>query len=164
MSDHARFEQLVLPHLGAAYNLARWLARDASDAEDIVQDACIRALKYIASLNRSDAKAWFLTIVRHEAVLNGGRCGLVQYIAGMPRRGGVRQSPVVAYAGEVAGIEGAHHDDCSAEDLDRRRSGGAKRGAVVQMQSPVVATRASDRAGLHWKPLFSKIMATPCPG
>ena len=65
MSDHARFEQLVLPHLGAAYNLARWLARDASDAEDIVQDACIRALKYIASLNRSEAKAWFLTIVRH---------------------------------------------------------------------------------------------------
>ena len=65
MSDHARFEQLVMPHLGAAYNLARWLARDASDAEDIVQDACIRALKYIASLNRSEAKAWFLTIVRH---------------------------------------------------------------------------------------------------
>ncbi|HJU22682.1 MAG TPA: sigma-70 family RNA polymerase sigma factor [Casimicrobiaceae bacterium] len=65
MSDHARFEQLVLPHLGAAYNLARWLARDAHDAEDVVQDACIRAMKYIGSLNRSDARAWFLTIVRN---------------------------------------------------------------------------------------------------
>ncbi|HLX27330.1 MAG TPA: sigma-70 family RNA polymerase sigma factor [Casimicrobiaceae bacterium] len=65
MSDHARFEELVLPHLGAAYNLARWLARDAHDAEDVVQDACIRAMKYIGSLNRSDARAWFLTIVRN---------------------------------------------------------------------------------------------------
>jgi RNA polymerase sigma-70 factor, ECF subfamily len=65
LSDHARFEKLVMPHLGAGYNLARWLARDVNDAEDIVQDACIRALKYIGSLNRSDARAWFLTIVRH---------------------------------------------------------------------------------------------------
>lgn len=54
-----------MPHLGAAYNLARWLARDAHDAEDVVQDACIRAMKYIGSLNRSDARAWFLTIVRN---------------------------------------------------------------------------------------------------
>jgi RNA polymerase sigma-70 factor (ECF subfamily) len=65
LSDHARFEQLVLPHLNAGYNLARWLARDAHDAEDVVQDACIRALKYIGTLSRSDARAWFLTIVRH---------------------------------------------------------------------------------------------------
>jgi RNA polymerase sigma-70 factor (ECF subfamily) len=65
LADHARFEELVMPHLGAGYNLARWLARDASDAEDIVQDACLRAMKYIGSLNRSDARAWFLTIVRN---------------------------------------------------------------------------------------------------
>jgi RNA polymerase sigma-70 factor (ECF subfamily) len=55
----------VLPHLNAGYNLARWLARDVNDAEDVVQDACIRALKYIGSLSGSDARAWFLTIVRH---------------------------------------------------------------------------------------------------
>jgi RNA polymerase sigma-70 factor (ECF subfamily) len=54
-----------MPHLNAGYNLARWLARDAHDAEDVVQDACIRALKYIGSLSRADARAWFLTIVRH---------------------------------------------------------------------------------------------------
>jgi RNA polymerase sigma-70 factor (ECF subfamily) len=65
LSDHARFEKLVMPHLGAGYNLARWLARDGHDAEDIVQDACMRALKYIDSLNRGEARAWFLTIVRH---------------------------------------------------------------------------------------------------
>ena len=65
MYDHTRFEELVLPHLDAAYNLARWLARDAHDAEDVVQDACIRALKYVGSLQGSDARAWFLTIVRN---------------------------------------------------------------------------------------------------
>ena len=65
LSDHTRFEELVLPHLNAAYNLARWLTRDVNDAEDVVQDACVRALKYVDSLNGGGARAWFLTIVRH---------------------------------------------------------------------------------------------------
>ena len=65
MSEHVRFEALVLPHLDAAYNLARWLTRNAHDAEDVVQDASMRALKYIRSLHGSDARAWFLTIVRN---------------------------------------------------------------------------------------------------
>ena len=65
MSDHTRFEELVLPHLNAAYNLARWLTHDVNDAEDVVQDACVRALKYVGSLNDGGARAWFLTIVRH---------------------------------------------------------------------------------------------------
>jgi len=61
----ARFEQLVLPQLDAGYNLARWLTRNATDAEDVVQEACERALKYFTAFRGSDAKAWFLTIVRH---------------------------------------------------------------------------------------------------
>ena len=65
MANHNDFEELVLPHLDAAYNLARWLARDVNDADDVVQDACVRALKYIGSLNEEGARAWFLTIVRH---------------------------------------------------------------------------------------------------
>ncbi|MFI4888119.1 MAG: sigma-70 family RNA polymerase sigma factor [Burkholderiales bacterium] len=65
MSDHTRFKELVLPHLDAAYNLARWLARDTHDAEDVVQDACVRALRYVGSLHGDDARAWFLTIVRN---------------------------------------------------------------------------------------------------
>ena len=63
--DRARFEQAVLPQLDAAYNLARWLTRNASDAEDVVQEACERALKYFGAFRGGDAKAWFLTIVRH---------------------------------------------------------------------------------------------------
>ena len=65
MSEHVRFEELVLPHLDAGYNLARWLTRDVHDAEDVVQDACVRALKYVGTLRDGAARAWFLTIVRH---------------------------------------------------------------------------------------------------
>jgi RNA polymerase sigma-70 factor (ECF subfamily) len=61
----SRFEQLVLPQLDAAYNLARWLTRNPSDAEDVVQDACERGLKYFGGFHGGDPKAWFLTIVRH---------------------------------------------------------------------------------------------------
>lgn len=64
MPGHADFERLVMVHLNAGYNLARWLARDAQDAEDVLQDACLRAMKYMASLQGEDGRAWFLTIVR----------------------------------------------------------------------------------------------------
>lgn len=60
-----RFEELVLPHLDAAYNLARWLVRNGSDAEDLVQDAYLRAWKGFAGFRGADARAWLLTIVRN---------------------------------------------------------------------------------------------------
>lgn len=65
LPEHADFERLVMIHLDAGYNLARWLAHDAQDAEDVVQDACLRAMTYIGSLRGEDGRAWFLTIVRH---------------------------------------------------------------------------------------------------
>src|SRR5205814_8541749 len=64
-ADALLFRQVVLPHLDAAYNLARWLTRDPDDAEDVVQDACVRALRYVGTLRSGGAKAWFLTIVRN---------------------------------------------------------------------------------------------------
>jgi len=63
--DRTRFEQAILPQLDAAYNLARWLTRNAQDAEDVVQEACMRALGYFGAFRGGDAKGWFLTIVRH---------------------------------------------------------------------------------------------------
>jgi RNA polymerase sigma-70 factor (ECF subfamily) len=60
-----RFETEVLPHLDAGYNLARWLTRDAHDAQDVCQEACLRALRYIDSLRAGQGRAWFLTVVRH---------------------------------------------------------------------------------------------------
>jgi RNA polymerase sigma factor (sigma-70 family) len=59
------FEQAILPHLDAAYNLARWLVRDPATAEDVVQDACLRALQYFSSFRGDDARAWLLQIVRN---------------------------------------------------------------------------------------------------
>jgi RNA polymerase sigma-70 factor (ECF subfamily) len=59
------FDQLVLPHLDAAYNLARWLTRNGHDAEDVVQEAFLRALKFFGGFHGSNARAWLLTIVRN---------------------------------------------------------------------------------------------------
>jgi len=61
----ARFEQAVLPHLDAAYNLARWLMRNDQDAEDMVQEACLRALKFFGGYRGMDSRAWLLAIVRN---------------------------------------------------------------------------------------------------
>jgi RNA polymerase sigma-70 factor (ECF subfamily) len=60
-----RFERQVLPHLDAAYRFARWLARSPDDAQDIVQDAMLRAYRGYDALRGSDAKSWLLTIVRN---------------------------------------------------------------------------------------------------
>jgi len=60
-----RFEQLVLPHLDAAYNLARWLARDDHRAQDVVQDAIVRALKFFGGFRGVNARPWLLAIVRN---------------------------------------------------------------------------------------------------
>ena len=57
----------LLPHLDSAYNLARWLVRNGVDAEDVVQEAYVRALQYAAGFRGGDARAWLLTIVRNTA-------------------------------------------------------------------------------------------------
>jgi RNA polymerase sigma factor (sigma-70 family) len=59
------FEEVVLPHLDAAFNYARWLTKSDADAEDVVQDAAVRALRFFSSLRNDDARAWLLTIVRN---------------------------------------------------------------------------------------------------
>ncbi len=64
-TDHARFESLVLPHLDAGFNLARWLLKNEASAEDVTQDAAIRALRYFDSFKGESAKPWFLGIVRN---------------------------------------------------------------------------------------------------
>lgn len=68
MSDErTRFANVVLPHLGDAYALARWIARNDSDAEDIVQEACLRAYRGIAGFGDVNARGWVLSIVRNTA-------------------------------------------------------------------------------------------------
>jgi RNA polymerase sigma factor (sigma-70 family) len=66
-NDHTRFRSVVLPHLDDAYGLALWLTRSRADAEDVVQEACLRAFRGIGNFSNGNARAWVLTIVRHTA-------------------------------------------------------------------------------------------------
>jgi RNA polymerase sigma-70 factor, ECF subfamily len=68
MCEHnqlSNFEQAVLPHLDAAYNLARWLTRNAQDAEDVAQEAYLRAFRFFPGFRGGEARAWLLKIVRN---------------------------------------------------------------------------------------------------
>ncbi len=60
-----RFEELVLPHLDAAYNLARWLTRNDQDAHDVVQESYLRAFRFFEGFHGDSARPWLLTIVRN---------------------------------------------------------------------------------------------------
>lgn len=63
----ASFEAMMLPHMDAAYNLARWLLRNEQDAQDVVQEAYLRAFRSFAGFRGSSGRAWLLTIVRNTA-------------------------------------------------------------------------------------------------
>jgi RNA polymerase sigma-70 factor (ECF subfamily) len=62
-----RFENTMMPHLDAAYNLARWLTGDPNDAEDVAQESSLRALRFMDSFRGGDPRAWLLRIVRNTA-------------------------------------------------------------------------------------------------
>jgi RNA polymerase sigma-70 factor (ECF subfamily) len=65
LATREAFDDVVLPHLQSAYNLARWLVRNNDDAQDIVQEASLRAFRHFDQFRGGDAHAWLLTIVRN---------------------------------------------------------------------------------------------------
>jgi DNA-directed RNA polymerase specialized sigma24 family protein len=69
------FEDTVLPHLDAAFNYVRWLTRNDADAEKVVQDACVRAMRFFSSLRADDARAWLFSIVRNTWYSRVSRAG-----------------------------------------------------------------------------------------
>jgi RNA polymerase sigma factor (sigma-70 family) len=79
-SDNELFARIVVPHLGEALTLARWLTGSRADAEDVVQEACIRALRAIEGYSGGSARSWVLAIVRNTArtwIANRARAKLV---------------------------------------------------------------------------------------
>ncbi len=80
--ERSTFDEVFLPHMPEAFRLARWLAGNASDAEDIVQEAAIRAFRGVKSFGAINARAWSLTIVRNTALswLTKNRPRTVTYI------------------------------------------------------------------------------------
>ena len=65
LAKRESFEQTVLPHLDAAYNLARWLTRNDQDAQDVTQETCLRAFRFFDGYHGGNMRAWLLTIVRN---------------------------------------------------------------------------------------------------
>jgi RNA polymerase sigma-70 factor (ECF subfamily) len=65
LDKRARFERVALPHLEAAYNLARWLTHNEHDAEDVVQEAYVRAFTFFDGFRGDDARSWLLAVVRN---------------------------------------------------------------------------------------------------
>jgi RNA polymerase sigma-70 factor (ECF subfamily) len=87
----SRFEALFLPHMDAAYNLARWLCGNSEDAEDVVQEAYTRAFRFFASFRDGEPRAWLLAIVRNT------------YYSEYRKR---RESPSVPFDEELHAIDG----------------------------------------------------------
>jgi len=97
-ADRQAFEAAILPHLDAAYNLARWLMRNAEDAEDVLQEAMVRALTYFDGFKGENSRGWLLQIVRNAAY------------ASMKLNQGARSVPIAAFAG---GDEAPAHAELS---------------------------------------------------
>jgi RNA polymerase sigma factor (sigma-70 family) len=80
-SPNRRFELLAMPHLDAAFNLARWLTGNPTDAEDVVQDAYLRAFRYFDAFRAGNFRVWLLTIVRNSFInwLKDNRSGRLMF-------------------------------------------------------------------------------------
>ena len=109
-SGEDSFERVVLPHLDAAYNLARWLMRDAEAAEDVLQEAMVRALTYFASFKGVNPRAWLLQIVRNTAY------------GSMALHRGVEMVPIIDDSGEAIAELVSADDDPEAALLRTRES------------------------------------------
>ena len=108
MTDRRRFEQQVLPHIDAAFNLARWLTRNDHDAEDVVQEAMLRAFRHFESL-RGEARPWLLAIVRNACFSWIQRNRPAEVTAGLDGE-----------AAEVASAPADGPEALLARELDRR--------------------------------------------
>src|SRR6266571_6223808 len=120
--DHTRFARVVLPHLAEAYALARWLTGNGTDAEDVVQDACLRAFRGIAGFKDGNARAWVLTIVRHTAYSWLGK----------------NRPATLVVTDDVEGIEGAEiaSGDAEAETEMIAKADAARLQAAIEKLPP----------------------------
>lgn len=112
-TKQARFEREVMPHLDAAYNLARWLLHDPHDAEDAAQEATLRAYRFLDSFRGGNAKAWLLAIVRNSCFTQARR----------PRPGSLDASPVEGVDSAEAyamGMEPAASPELAFAQKDQR--------------------------------------------
>jgi len=120
----ARFERAVLPHLDAAYNLARWLVRNGADAEDLAQEAVLRAFKFFGGFHGGDGRAWLLTIVRNTCYT-----WLQQNRA---------HEPVAPFDEEIHGAQGTNPETILLEGADRQALKQALEELPVEFREAVI--------------------------
>jgi RNA polymerase sigma factor (sigma-70 family) len=134
----ARFEQVVLPHVNAAYNLARWLVRNDADAEDLSQEALLRAFKFFGGFHGGDGRAWLLTIVRNTCYT-----WLQQNRA---------HEPVTPFDEEIHSTEGDNPETILLEGADRQMLKQALEELPVEFREAVILRELE---GLSYKEIAS---------
>src|SRR5262245_54600702 len=102
MVSKTQFEELVMPHMHAAFNLAYWIVRNREEAEDVVQDAYVRAFRAFSGFRGTSAKPWLLAIVRN-----------VAYRALQNRR---RAANVIFFSEDLKGRDKEHLSDAAATE------------------------------------------------
>jgi RNA polymerase sigma factor (sigma-70 family) len=129
------FDQAVLPHLDAAYNLARWLTRNNQDAEDVTQEACLRAFKYWKGFSGRDSRSWLLAIVRNT------------FYSWLRQRS---DQPVLTEDGEMDDTAGSSPDPESAliRNVDRNMLRAALEDLAVEFREAIVLR---EMEGLSYK-------------
>ena len=132
MTDRRRFEQQVLPHIDAAFNLARWLTRNDHDAEDVVQDAMLRAYRHFEGL-RGEARPWLLAIVRNACFSWMQRNRPAELAAGADEE-----------AAEVATAPADGPEALLARELDRRMLNEAIAALPLQFREVLILRELED--------------------
>ena len=147
-NDQTRFARVVLPHLADAHALARWLTGNGNDAEDVVQDACLRAFRGIAGFRDGNARAWLLTIVRHAAYTWLGK----------------NRPATLIVTDDVEGVEGAEiaSGDAEAEtEMIAKADAARLRAAIEQLPPPFrEALVLRDLQGLDYREI-AKVTGAP---
>ena len=131
VSEARSFETVVLPWLDAGYNLARWLLHDEAAAEDVVQEASLRAFRYFASLRGNEARPWFLGIVRNACFTH------LKARSGRPEQSGF-EDDALEQLQYVAGLTAPGPAEAFASERERERVNTAIRALPPPLREVIV--------------------------
>jgi len=131
-----QFRELALPYLDDAYNFACWLTRSSQDAEDVVQDAYMRAFQYFDGFRGANPRAWILTIVRNS------------YYAWLRKARSQAAVPLAADSNNDFGEEGAHEPELSDPDRDDAETALIKKTEASALRSFIAALPSAFRETL----------------